>query len=66
MLQWDTIDKILELFGFYETFREMIKACISSTSFSSMVEGSPSSVFHSHKWSESRGSYVFAPLGSSD
>lgn len=45
MIWWDSVDIMLEAFGFDEVFRELVMSCIHMTSFSTMVEGSPSDVF---------------------
>lgn len=39
----------MEMFRFNANFREMVKRCISIVSFSVMVEGSPTEVFHAQR-----------------
>lgn len=48
-LCWNSIDKVMELFGFYEIFRKLVMVYISSSSFSAMVEGSLLLVFQAQK-----------------
>lgn len=40
---------MLERMGFYENFRDLIMGCVRSTSFSALVEGSPTDIFHASR-----------------
>jgi len=44
-LRWDAIDTILEAFSYDTIFQQLIMCCIKSTSFSALVEGSPTKLF---------------------
>lgn len=45
-LRWDGIEIIIKRLGFDTTERNLVKACISFTSFSALIEGSPTHIFH--------------------
>lgn len=48
-VKWDAIDKILELLGFDELFREMVMTCVTSSSFLVLFDGSPADVFQAQQ-----------------
>ncbi|KAG8389002.1 hypothetical protein BUALT_Bualt02G0184100 [Buddleja alternifolia] len=45
-VEWPLLLDILLKFGFHQTFVNWIKTCISTTSFSTLVDGSPFGFFH--------------------
>lgn len=45
MVRWDIVEHMLEKMGFDDIFISLIRACITSTSFSATVEGSPTMIF---------------------
>ncbi|KAF9624332.1 hypothetical protein IFM89_009615 [Coptis chinensis] len=45
MVSWETIEFMMERFGFPEKFRKWIKLCISSPTFSVLVNGDPEVFF---------------------
>lgn len=47
MLRWDAINVVLVLMDYDSIIRELIQACVSSTSYLILVEGSPTNIIQS-------------------
>ena len=60
-VEWEFVDYILFKFGFGGIWREWICECISTTSFSILVNGSPSKLFKVQEVF-SRGIPYFLPI----
>lgn len=43
-LRWDAIERVMEFMGIDETFRQLVMTCVTTTSISSLVEGSPTEI----------------------
>ena len=48
-VKWDFVNYMLLRFGFGETWRHWIRECITTNSFSILVNGSPSKLFNASK-----------------
>ncbi|CAN0907022.1 LINE-1 retrotransposable element ORF2 protein [Linum grandiflorum] len=46
LVDWDCLDTILCRLGFFETWCSWIRACVRTVSFSVLLNGSPTDVFH--------------------
>lgn len=48
-VRWHATDRIMELFGFNDYFREIVMSCVWPTSFSSLIEGSLTEILQTQR-----------------